>query len=289
MTRSEAWERLRYWLLRSLAARHRVAGAGYSCLAALVEARVHPTRAHVARERIARSLRVDRRLAQRIFHACLLSEAREEADTAWLRHSGAPLESLAQAPRSEPVRNGPCIYVSLHFGSPIITFLYLQSVRRIPIRAIGRPLDDGNPLSNAKRTWGKHKVAWISRYSGTTFIGVDGKGVIEAREELLAGRSLFAVIDVPADVVSRSTRLDLFGEQILVSNGVLRLAHLTGVPVVPVVGRRQGSRVQITFDRPILEASEIATVCAVNDWLLRTLEAHPNEWWLWPFVASDQA
>ncbi len=284
MIPGDAWEKIRYRTLDAVASKSRVAGERYACMAAAVEARMHPERLRIARDRIARAFDLEEDEAERIFRRCLISEAREEADTAWLLRSRAPLGDLIRVPGAEPADSGPAIYVSLHFGSPIVTFLYLRAVRGIQVRAIGRPLGASNPLSGAKRAWGERKVDWVSRCSRTTFVGVDAAGAVEAREELLAGNSLFAVIDVPADVVARSTRFDLFGESILLAGGVLRLAQITGVPLVPVTGRRDGRAIEIEYDTPIPQASGSAVTRSVNAWMLRTLERHPDEWWLWPFV-----
>lgn len=286
MKTAAAWERLRYGALRHVAARNRAAGATYSRLVAGVESRLHPERTRLATARIVRALGTDAATAHETFRQCLASEALEEADTAWLVRSAKGIDSLVRRPQSEAPHRGPCIYVSLHFGSPILTFLYLRTMQGIAVRAIGRPLDADNPLSPAKGRWGREKVAWVSSVSDTTFLGIDGRGMLDAREELLDGRSLYVVVDVPGDIVSRSAKFNLFGETVLFSSGVLRLAQLTGVPLVPVLGHSDGRWVDIEFSEPIHESSEAATRRSLNDWMEAVLLRSPGQWWMWPFLSG---
>lgn len=287
MTAGAAWETLRYEVLRHVVSRSAAAARAYVRATAMIEPRVYSDRASVASTRIAGALDIDERLASSVYRRCIASEAREEADCARVARSGCPLESLFEVRGVEPTHPGPCVYVTLHFGSPILTFLYLRVVRGLPVRALARPIDMGNPLSRAKRRWGSDKVAWVGAASGTSFIHTDARGIVEAREELLAGRALYAAIDVPADVVSRAARFDLFGEAVAVSGGVFRLAALTRVPLIPVVGQSDGARLRVSYGPAIRDTAE-AAAARTNAWLLETLSRHPDEWWLWPFATAAE-
>jgi hypothetical protein len=283
----DSWEHLRYGpLLRSAGTNPR-AGRLYEKLVANVEWRADPARRDIATLRIADTLHCDRRQAAQTFRACLASEAREEADTAWVSRRGISMEDLLPRMPEPPIDGHGCIFATLHLGSPILAFLYLRRVLGLPVRAIGRPLDDNNPLSAAKRAWGFEKVAWVSRLSETTFIGSDARGALDARAEILAGRSIYAAVDVPANVATRSLPLKILGSSFSFAAGILRLARLTGAPILPVIGLHRASGFRIEFAPPILHPTREETQQALSSWLSETLLKYPDEWWLWPYAGKD--
>jgi hypothetical protein len=282
------WERRRYQLLDRIAARSMWGTDAYVFLVSRVEERLQQDRRKAATDRIARALEVSPRHGRKIYRQCLASEAREEADAARLCLSGKPIvDAVESAPLLPPVA-GPCIYVTLHWGSPMITFLYLRSALGIPVRLIGRPLDEQNPLPPAKMIWGHRKVEWMEQLTGTPFIRDDSRGALEARSELLAGRSIFASVDVPAAPAGRSRVIDLFGEPIRIASGLLRLAALTKVPLVPILGHSRGQRIFIAQEEPIPAGSEQELSDAVGFWIRKTLRRQPDQWWLWPFVRVEK-
>ena len=279
-----AWEQFRYRLLNGLAARSEWGSDTYTHLVARTEEILHSDRRESATARIARSFDLHEREARSIYRLCLASEAREEADSARLLLSGTPIKNAIVTEDAIPPGVGPCIYISLHWGSPMLCFLYLRSTLGLPIRLIGRPLDEDNPLPPAKKSWGKRKVAWMEAMTESSFISDDGRGALEARHELLEGRSIFASADVPAAPGQRSRGVDLFGEQIRVASGLLRLAALTQVPLVPVLGHSHNHRIHVQIAQPIPAGSEQELAQAVGSWMRETLRRQPGEWWLWPFV-----
>ncbi len=280
----DSWESLRYGPLLRGASTSPFAGRLYEKLVAFVEWRADPNRRKVASARITDMLQCSRRQASQTFRACLASEAREEADTAWVARGEIAIENVVSDLPKLPTEGRGCIFAALHLGSPILTFLYLRKVLGLPLRAIGRPLDDNNPLSAAKRAWGSEKVAWVSRNSDTTFLDTDARGVVQAREELLAGRSVYAAIDVPADVASRAVPLDILGRSFGFAAGVPRLAQLTGATILPVIGVHRAGSFRIEFGDPISCPTREETQVALSAWLSATLRKYPDEWWLWPYA-----
>jgi len=282
-----AWEQCRYLLLDRVAARSSRGSNAYTHLVARVEEVLQPDRRRVATRRIAQALQIKEEEARAIYRDCLVSEAREEADSARLRLAGVPIDEAVVADRKTTSVSGPCIFISMHWGSPMLAFLYLRSSLGLPVRLIGRPLDEDNPLPPARKAWGRQKVAWMEAVSGSPFIPDDGRGALEARHELLEGRSIFASIDVPATNGQRSQVIDLFGEQIVVASGLLRLAALTQVPLVPVLGHSKGHRIHVQQDTPIPAGPEEELAEAVGQWIQKTLRRQPGEWWLWPFLSVE--
>ncbi|MFP6665039.1 MAG: hypothetical protein VCC00_12605 [Deltaproteobacteria bacterium] len=280
----DSWEALRYGPLLRGASTHPLAGRLYEKLVAGIEWRADPNRRAVASARIADTLQCSQQQAQAIFRACLGSEAREEADTAWVARRGIALADILPHRPGLPSEGRGSIFATLHLGSPILTFLYLREVLGLPLRAIGRPLDDDNPLSAAKRAWGSAKVGWVSRSSGTTFINTDARGIIQAREELLAGRSIYAAIDVPADLASRAMALEIHGRSFSFAAGIPRLAQLTGAEILPVIGLHRAEGFRVEFGAPISCPTQEETQKALAAWLSQTLCSYPDEWWLWPYA-----
>jgi hypothetical protein len=280
----DAWGRWRYERLLPRAAGSALAGRAYARLVARVEVWRDPHRRRVAVERIARWRGLSLPEAGRIFHASLVSEAQEEADSArFMRDDAAFRRWLPDAGLVPPV-SGPTIFASLHLGTPVLGFLYLRGACRLDVRAIVRGLDDANPMIPGKRRWGERKVAWLCEQAGGGILGVDAVATAEAREHLRAGKAIFAALDIPGEVASRTAEVEIGGERLRFSSGVVRLAELTGSTVVPMAALGGGERMRVHFGPP-LQASASADACqAIFAELARFIDRFPDEWWLWPLV-----
>jgi hypothetical protein len=282
-----AWAELRYGRLLALAARQRSFAPAYARVVSLVESAAERERRRVACARIGRWLGVPRAQAAAIYRACLASEAREEADTAWFMTQ--PWSALEQA-----YRGGACpvvprtatIWTILHFGSPILAYVYLCRVWGVDARIIGRALDDANPMASAKQAWGRRKVAWVQEITGKPFLAVDAGSIAYAREHLLGGGALLAAIDVPGDVVGRATTLTLFGEGTRVAAGIFRIAELARTPLRSLRAISRGGRIEMQHGAPIVLAPGERRLAAVESEIEALLRAHPDEWWLWPYLPS---
>jgi hypothetical protein len=240
-------------------------------------------RTHAVR-RIRRWIGCDAAAAARIYRSSLTSEAREEADTAYFMRHSRHLASAFRPPPVEPPANGPVIYVTLHFGSPVLAYVYLRARRGVDARLIARQLSPANPMPAAKRACAERKVAWVAAIGGHALLATDAGATARAREHLVAGVSLFAAIDVPGDVVARAVEVTLFGEAIVVSSGLATLARLTGAPLQPVVAISRGDGLHVRYGKRVAAGGERETLAAVFDELSAFIAADPGEWWLWPYV-----
>jgi len=278
------WAALRYGPLLALAARSRRAGRHVAATIAAVELGLDHARRQTACERIARWLELPPAEARRVFRASLASEAQEEADSAYfMGHPRALVPAFVRA--DEPAHRGGTIYVTFHFGSPVLTFLYLRAGRAIDVVAVERKLTAANPMPAAKRRWGVRKVAWVERFTGRPMLDVDAAAMARARERLLDGGALYAACDVPGDVVGRAATVRLLGERIRISSGVATLARLARAPLQPVVAISRSGRFDLLYGTPIDPGSEEQTLAALMDTLATLLRRFPGEWWLWPYVA----
>ena len=279
-----AWERLRYAHLLPLAGRGEAAAQTYASLVAAVEQRRDAQRRRVAEERIARYLRVSAGAARRIFRDALRSEAIEEADSVRFMRGGASLDDGVAIEGAAERAQRPRVYAALHFGSPVLAYLGLRLQREPELRVIARELDGNNPMPASKRDFARRKVAWVEATAGARFLDTDRAAVLRAREHLLAGRPLYAAVDVPGDVVARAGRVHLCGDRVLIASGIFHLAAMTGADVQMVVSAHRRGRIEVRC-RPPVEACNAAdleiAVAAEVEAVVREL---PQEWWMWPFL-----
>jgi len=281
-TMASTWAEWRYGKLLRHAATGRPAGRVYAGIVSQVELIRDVERRRVATARIARARRISSRAALGVYRRSLFSEAIEEADSARLMRDR---EALARwlAPDAPPRIDGPVLYASLHLGTPVFGLLYLQNRLSHGVCAMVRNLDDGNPMVDAKRRWGERKMAWLRETTGGAIVGADSTAVTIAREHLLAGNAVFAAIDVPGDVVSRSTTVDLFGERVAFSSGIVRLATLTESTIVPMIALG-GERMKVYFGSRVRSADPDDAMLRTFGELKRFIDQFPGEWWMWPYV-----
>mgnify|MGYP000187149869 CR=1 FL=1 len=280
------WEVARYRWLLPLTTVGGGTGVVYSRLCAHVERALDAHRRAVAVERIARWLEVAPVRAQDIYFDALCSEAREESDSRRLVAGRTGLPTMCATLAPEPVHSGPVIWATLHFGSPVLAYLHLRRARGLDVQIVGRPLDDDNPMSDAKRAWGRRKVAWLERQSGLPLLGVSAEATSLARTRLLKGGSICVLMDVPGDVVARSVTLSLCGERVSLAAGIFLLAGMVGVPVLPIAVVHRGGRFELHYGRPIAPSPGRVPEADVARALAAFLLTMPGEWWLWPYLPS---
>ena len=282
--RENAWPEWRYGRMLSFAATTRAAGEGYARLVAEVELR-DVVRRRRAVARIQRWQGVSRDAALGIFRASLISEAREEADTAYFMQHPPALRGWMPDARAVAIPQGPILYATLHLGSPVFAYLFLRLVASLDVHAIGRKLDERNPMPAAKRRFGLAKEAWLRALVGVDFLEPTAHAMNAAREHLLDGRPVFAALDVPGDVVDRSARLAVGGEQVAFSSGAIRIARLAGARVVPLVALGGAAGLRLHVGSPIEGDSPDAGTKVLHS-LLGFVHRHPGEWWLWPYLPT---
>lgn len=278
------WPTLRYGTLLARAGRSRRAGRAYARAVALRELAADPARRRVARARIERWCGVTGSTAIAVYVRALASEAREEAEAAWFMGDAARLPRMFDdASRSLAVEPGSVV-ATLHLGSPVLGFVHLSRFLGVVGRAVGRELDDSNPMPAAKRAWGTRKEAWVRDVVGAPFYGTDARALVAARDDLGRGRSVYAAVDVPGDVVARSGTVELCGERVVLSGGMLTLARLAHAPVQLVVTVLDGGLYRHEPCPPIPPGPEDAVARAIAAQASDLVRRHRDQWWLWPFV-----
>jgi hypothetical protein len=233
--------------------------------------------------RIARWRRISLASAHRLFHASLVSEAQEEADTAFFMRQGEAFDRwLASASRA-PTCEGATVLATLHLGTPVHGYLAFRRAAHLDVRAVGRGLGPTNPMAQAKLRYARRKVAWVYERAGVEFLEPDAVSMARAREHLLRGKLLYAAIDVPGDAVSRSAEVEMCGERLSYAAGVMILARLTKCTVLPLVAISRPDRIEIEYGDPI-EPGRPDVLTAVFAELTKFIERYPDQWWLWPYV-----
>ncbi len=281
-----ALEQVRYGLLLGPASRLPGGPEGYASLVARLGVASDPARRRVAVERIRRWLAVSARDADLIFRGALRSEALEEIDFARRLRRPAELEQErfgVCGPRPEPGR--PTVFVTLHFGSPVIAFLWLRRVAGIDVHVLGRPLDATNPMPGGRLDLGRRKVAWLERTAGSAMLGTDAPATLEARRILLEGGSLFAAGDVPGDVARRSTVVAPCGEGIHVAAGIHALARACNARVQGILARPSGRRgFTVELGRAVEASPDGEPPPQLVAEMGLVLRRRPELWWMWPYV-----
>ncbi len=291
----DPWTDLRYGRLLPLAARSRRLGRAYARIAAAVELRRDPERRAVACARITRWTGQEDDAARLTYVRALRSEALEEADASYFMRRTDRLDAACRGPGpAGPAQGevgpvcpsnalGPSIYVSLHFGSPLLLFLALRRVRRLPVAAIARPLENNEALAPAKLAYAERKVRWSDEAAGCPFLGTDAHSMLRARAQLRSGGSLYVLADVPGDRVARHTRVDMLGEIVSVAAGIESLARMGARWIRPLVMVDRGGTLCVA-ERPALEVAGGLTMAEVLATLVPFVAEEPGEWWLWPYV-----
>ena len=286
------WTTLRYARLLPLAARGLRRGAAYAALVAAVEWRRDPDRRTVACGRIARWLGASAADAARLYRRALRSEAREEADCAFLmRHADALVRFF---PRDLPLaaEDGPVIYATLHLGTPVLGYLCLRAGVAPELALVARALDPANPLPEAKRRFAVGKVAWVEATAGRPFFATDAASMLRVRTHLRAGRPIFVLADVPGDAVARSAACTLFGERVRLASGIATLARVAASPVRTLAVTREANGLVVRAGPRIAGGGRDDRLLGdVLDALAPFIRAHADQWWMWPYLppAIDSA
>lgn len=280
------WSEARYRWLLPLARLGRPHGRVYARLVARVEYATDAERCRVAEGRIARALGMTPAAATATYRGCLESEAREEADSAlFMRRSvlDPGLFDVEALPARAESTVGT-VYATLHFGSPVFGYLALRCAHDEAVSMVGRPLDDTNPMPRAKRAYALDKVRWVEKIGARPFLATDSAAMARAREDLLAGRSLYTPVDVPGSVAGRAATVQPFDEPVRFASGLMTLARLTGASVVPVVALSRPESFAVRFGARLLPGAGDRLLEQAIAELARFVRAHPDEWWMWPYL-----
>lgn len=290
MARDLDWTAIRYARLLPLAAASLRRGAAYAALVAAVEWRRDRGRRVVACRRIERWLGMTPTDARRIFRKCLASEAREEADAAFLMRHPAALGGFFPATVALPAEPGPVIYATLHLGTPVLGYLCLRARLASELALVARALDPANPLPESKRRFAVGKVAWVEAAAGRPFFATDAVAMLRVRAHLREGKPIYVLGDVPGDAVARSASCTLFGEAVQLASGIATLARIAASPVQTLAVTREQHGLAVR-PGPRLEARRAARgddrlLADVLDALAPFIRAYADQWWMWPYLPA---
>ena len=118
--------------------------------------------------------------------------------------------------------------------------------------------------------------------------------LLEMHSTLQAGKSIMVFIDGNPEVISDAdsaayARVSLLGHTLLAKKGVTSLAHVTGVPIVPIISYRTGpEQTRVVFgapirpDRAVPRATYVQqTLQACYGQLEQYLATRPEQWLYW--------
>ncbi len=290
MSLAAAWDHWRYTRLLPRAARSARRGLAYAAFVAAIEWRRDRARHAVATARIGRWLGASSGDAARVYRGSLRSEAREEADSAFfMRRPDALPAAFAARPLALTPAAAPVIYVGLHLGSPVLGYLDLCRRLAPELALIARGIGPSNPMPTAKRRFAERKVAWTEATAGRPFFATDAAAMLGVRRHLRAGRPLYLLADVPGDAVGRAASVPWFGDAVRLASGLPTLVRVADSTVQTLAVTREPDGFAVRVG-PRLAAGE-ATLAAVLAALAPFVRAHPDQWWMWPYLppAIDSA
>lgn len=170
------------------------------------------------------------------------------------RHGTRALHALLLPSRELDALQPPCILVTFHVG-PIQAFsAVLERLGRTLVLREGRHSRD---------------VA-VADTSG------DGAalGIVRGVRWLREGGFVFLALD--PHTASR-VHAPFRGRTLRLARGAFALARMTGVPLVPVVARWRGSRIELVMGDAITGSDEDVLAASIARWLESYLDAHPGE------------
>ena len=185
--------------------------------------------------------------------------ARYKVLSSALWYPDAPLPSARMITMPDPATlRPPLVLVSFHIG---------------PIVAIGLLLDrlPGGVLAF---------TAGFPSWRTVTMANVDGDewqrvaAFQTAVDTLQRGGCVF----IAADGARRKRiHTTMFGRRVSMARGAFALSRLTGAPMLPLVARWRGGRIEIVAGDPIPPTDEATMVGALGTWLERHLQEDPED------------
>ena len=175
----------------------------------------------------------------------------------WVRHGRAGVRELVRNVRVPELPRPPLIVVTFHVG---------------PLLALGAALESslGSVFAPVEQRRDGDTEAHRERLRLQTFY--------DAAQVLRGGGCVVMALD-PQDAVW--IRVPFFGRTASLARGAFALSRMTGAPIVPVVTRWRGSRVELVsgdpLDAPDGPDGEHAHAAAVARWLEDYLRTNPEE------------
>lgn len=213
--------------------------------------------------------------------------AMETLDTCFLPHIDATnigdwvqLDGIEHFAAAQGEGRG-LILVMAHFGRLILTMLAIAlSGHRLGMLTMA--VDESNSGLDAEDRWflGR-KVGNVQRLLGGRWISLGGP-MRDLYRALEAGEAITILLDAYMPFFGARIGYPFLGGQLLVPQGIERLARKTGARLVYGCAVNDGLRVRSSL-RPLPDGAEAALHAAVAE-LGRDVRAHPWHWWQWPIL-----
>lgn len=196
--------------------------------------------------------------ARAVSGSILRSEVRQNVLIYWWVRSGRPgLRQLIREVHVPALPKPPLIVGTFHLG---------------PLTALGAALETsiGPVFASVERRRVGASAATRERRRTRTFY--------ESARFLRAGGSVVMPLD---PFVASSFRVPFFGGTAPIARGAFALSRITGAPIVPMVARWRGTRVELVAGTPLAAADgperEQALAAETARWLEDYLRASPEE------------
>ena len=196
---------------------------------------------------------LDRERARAVHAHMLRTFVRSEFLAIWLRRRGRGAIRRILASTAPPdLPAGPLIAGTFHMG---------------PVHALGASLEGlPSPLLALRHTTHTPDAAANEQQRAAKFY--------EAATWLRSGGIVLMALDPQH---ATRIRVPFFGRTLGLARGAFALSRMTGAPIVPVVARWRGTRVEVVAGQPLAGDDEHALAADAARWLEQYLRAHPDE------------
>jgi KDO2-lipid IV(A) lauroyltransferase len=187
-------------------------------------------------------------------------------------------------------RDRGAVVFSAHYGSFCLAMLALAHLG-YKVNVLARSLaEEANPLQPAVRRYAGRKVAHLERALGRPFIVIGEPGtMLKVRRALREREIVYALLDVPPELVRRRERVRFLGHPAEIPFGAEFIAAATGAPLVPFVVRRNRDRCSHTLhlgaEVPGPEHGPGALQRCVDE-IEREIRADPSQFFMWEYARS---
>jgi hypothetical protein len=170
-----------------------------------------------------------------------------------------PFPAVAAAP--DPMgMPGPAVLASLHIGAVEAVGALLERLPAAVLGLVDREIPAGRRMTTIQVGGGEwQRVATTKR----------------AVETLRSGGFVFLAVD--AMMANARIETTVCGKAVSWARGGFDLARLTNSPMLPVMTRWRGRKVEIISGEPIPPADASEMIATLAEWLERYLNEHPSE------------
>lgn len=200
-------------------------------------------------------------------------------------------EGLEHLERAMSQDRGVLLFTA-HLGSPC-SAVVAMSLKGYPLYHLVNDSPANTHFPAAFRSYARLKIKWMERRMGRRFIlfrldanSADSASAAMQAYRMLSEKQLVSMaIDVPPVWVGNKARTTFLGRRCLFPTGLVQLANLANVPVLPYFSIRDSAepmRQTLVIQEPISLQGDLSwDLQSCIERLQQVIRDHPDQWLLW--------